>query len=172
MTFAQKLGASYVQHQEQVKIKSIKCQIGEAEFTLRVRIPIKREMEAITESITNPDPDRIEATFNRLAEPIKKAVADGGEELVNLLNTNKEKIVITEADVILDGTSVRQTAHLMAMWEIKVEQMFHLLQSETGEPINESYEQIIEEFPESVIKMLVDEIEQTIKPDYRSAKKN
>ena len=148
MTFAQKLGTSYTQAQEQAKIKAIKLSIGEAEFTLRVRIPIKKEMEAITDSISNPAPDFVQAIYE------------------------SERLIIKEDDVILDGTSLQNAAMLMAMWQTKVESMFHLLQSETGEPINESYDQITEEFPESVIRLIVDEIEQAIKPDYRSAKKN
>ena len=58
------------------------------------------------------------------------------------------------------------------MWETKVEEYFHLLQSETGEPVNESYEEIAEEFTEPVIRQIVEDIEAAIKPDYKTAKKN
>ena len=172
MTFAQKLGASYTQAQEQAKIKAIKLSVGEAEFTLRVRIPIKKEMEAITDSISNPEPDFIQAIYESLANPIKESAAEGGDDFLKAFNAESDRLVIKDDDVILDGTSLRNAALLTAMWQTKVESMFHLLQSETGEPINESYEQITEEFPESVIRLIVDEIEQAIKPDYRSAKKN
>lgn len=172
MTFAQKLGASYTQAQEQAKIKAIKLSVGEAEFTLRVRIPIKKEMEEITLHISNPAKDLIQSIYETLANPIKASALEGGEDFIKSFNAESERLIIKENDVILDGTSLQNAAMLMAMWQTKVESMFHLLQSETGEPINESYDQITEEFPESVIRLIVDEIEQAIKPDYKSAKKN
>jgi hypothetical protein len=58
------------------------------------------------------------------------------------------------------------------MYELKVEEYFHLLQSETGEPVNESFEEIGEELPEAVIKLILEKIEQAVKPDYNTAKKN
>jgi hypothetical protein len=58
------------------------------------------------------------------------------------------------------------------MWQSKVEEYFHLLISETGEPINETFDQIEQEFPDEVIKTIVDEIDKAIKPTYDSVKKN
>jgi hypothetical protein len=74
--------------------------------------------------------------------------------------------------MIVDGNSVKQVATFNAMWETKVEEFFHLLQSENGEAIDETYEQISEEFPEPVIRQIVEDIESAIKPDYKTAKKN
>ena len=101
-----------------------------------------------------------------------KTVKDGGEEFEKVLAETDKSIELLDDDVILQGQSVREVATFTAMWETKVEQYFHLLQSEIGDPINETYEQIAEEFPEPIIKQLVEDIESAIKPDYRSAKKN
>jgi hypothetical protein len=46
------------------------------------------------------------------------------------------------------------------------------LQSETNEEVNESYQQISEEFPEQVIREIVTAIDGVIRPDYKTAKKN
>ena len=81
-------------------------------------------------------------------------------------------LVVTDDDVLVQGSSVRQVATFQAMWETKVQEYFHLLQSETGEPITETYDEIAEEFPEPVIKQMVEDIESAIKPDYKTAKKN
>jgi hypothetical protein len=46
------------------------------------------------------------------------------------------------------------------------------LESETGDPIDETYEQISSEFPEQIIKEIVTAIDGAIRPDYKTAKKN
>ena len=167
MTLSSKLGASFDQVKDQIKIKPITLTIGEATFTLRVRVPVKREMESIVEAITNPPSEVTEAAYKRLSQPILDAVQEGGEAVAEA-----GKLQIKDDDLIMDGTSVRQVATFTAMWETKVERFFSLLQSETDEPINEKYEQIAEEFPESVIKQIIEEIEAAVRPDYKSAKKN
>ena len=167
MTISTKLGASFDQVKDQIKIKPITLTIGEATFTLRVRVPVKREMEQMVEAITNPPPETIETAYKRLSQPILDAVKEGGEAVAEA-----GKLQIKDNDLIMDGTSVRQVATFTAMWETKVQRYFGLLQSETDEPITETYDQIAEEFPESVIKQIVEEIEAAVKPDYKSAKKN
>jgi len=172
MSFSKKLGSSYDKVKEQAKLKTIQINLGDVQFNLKVRIPLKKEMESITERINNPDKDKVDVIFKRLAEPIKKIVADSGDEFLNAVNSEKQTIIINDDDVILDGSSVRQAATLTAMWEIKVEEYFHLLQSETGEPVNESFEQISEELPDIAVKEILEVIENSIKPDYKTAKKN
>jgi hypothetical protein len=172
MTLASKLGKSYEKNRDQAKIKTITLEIGDAKFDLRVRIPLKKEMEEIIERIAKPTPELIEQVYERLAGPLIKTVKDGGEEFEKVLAETDKSIELLDDDVILQGQSVREVATFTAMWETKVEQYFHLLQSEIGDPINETYEQIAEEFPEPIIKQLVEDIESAIKPDYRSAKKN
>ena len=167
MTISSKLGASFDQVKDQIKIKPITLTIGEATFTLRVRVPVKREMEQMVEAITNPPPETIEAAYKRLSQPILEAVKEGGEAVAEA-----GKLQIKDDDLIMDGTSVRQVATFTAMWETKVQRYFGLLQSETDEPITETYDQIAEEFPESVIKQIIEEIEAAVRPDYKSAKKN
>ena len=61
---------------------------------------------------------------------------------------------------------------MAAINEVQIEEYFHLLQSESGEPITETYEQISAEFPEQVIKEIVAQIDAAIRPDYKTAKKN
>jgi hypothetical protein len=172
MTFADKLGMSYTQVRDQVKIKKIEVTVGNVNFNLRVRVPLKREMELMLEKISSPDDELVESIYQKLSAPIKESVAQGGDEFLEAMNKENQVIKITDDDVILDGNSVRQVATFTAMWETKVQEYFHLLQSENGEPIDETYEQITEEFPEPVIRQIVEDIESAIKPDYKTAKKN
>ena len=73
---------------------------------------------------------------------------------------------------MVSGTSVRNIAQLQASWQIQVEQYFGLLQSVTGEPITESFEEITEEFPENAIKEIIAQIDKAIRPNYQDTKKN
>jgi hypothetical protein len=172
MTFAQKLGGSYEAVKDQVKIKKLTIEVGTVKFDVRVRIPLKKEMEALIEEVANPSEEIINRIFDRLSKPVLDSVKDGGEDFLKAINAEKDVIVITKDDLMLDGQSVRQIAMFTAMWENKVERYFHLLQSESGTPIDETFEQIAEEFPEPVIRQIVEAIETSIKPDYKSSKKN
>lgn len=172
MALSNKLGKSYEKSREQVKIKTITLEIGNAVFDLKVRIPLKKEMESIIEKVSKPSTDVVEKIYQKLALPLKKSVEDGGEEFKNALQNNSDSIIILDDDVIVQNSSVREISTFTAMWQIKVEEYFKLLQSETGDPINESYDEIAEEFPEPVIKQIIEDIEAAIKPDFKSSKKN
>ena len=172
MALANKLGASYEKVKAETKLKTIHIDLEEVKFDLKVRVPLKKEMEEITAKILTPDQARVEKIFKRLTEPMVKALEEGGEDFVKALNDKKQTLIKTDDDLIVDGTSVKQVANFSAIEENKVEQYFHLLVSETGEPVNETYEQIIEEFPEFVIREIVAEIDKAIKPDYKTVKKN
>ena len=67
---------------------------------------------------------------------------------------------------------MRSVANLTALWQRQVEMYFSLLQTQTAEPVNESYEEIAEEFPEAVIREIVKRIDEAIRPSYKDAKKN
>ena len=54
----------------------------------------------------------------------------------------------------------------------KVRRFFSLLQTETGEPVTESFEEIADEFPEAVIRDIIKSIDEAIRPSYQDAKKN
>ena len=170
MTLAHKLGSGY--DSNRAKLRTISLTLGDLDFKLKLQLPIKREMEEIAEMIATPPQDRIDAMYVKLSEPIRKLVADGGDAFLDAINSEKKNIVISDDDVIIDGNSVRQVAMLSAMWEIKVEKYFHLLQTESGEKITENFEEISAEFPDPIIKYIIETIENTIKPDYQTTKKN
>lgn len=172
MKLAKKLGKSYEAVQAQTKLKNLTVEIGAVKFDLKVRIPLKREMEEISERVAKPSDELIQRIYDRLAKPVRQTIDEGGDDFLKAINQDKQTIQITDDDVLLDGQSVRQVATFAAMWETKVEEYFHLLQSETGEAITESFDEIAEEFPEPVIRQIVEDIEAAIKPDYKTAKKN
>jgi hypothetical protein len=172
MAFADKLGSKYTAVKDKVNLRILHIKTDEAEFDLKVRIPFKQEMESINETIVAVDETKVETLYKKLSKPVKKSIDEGGDEFLKAINKDKDFIIVKDNDIIVDGNSIRNVATLSIMWEIKVEEYFHLLVSETGEPITESFEEISKEFPEDVIKQIVNEIEKVIKPDYSSVKKN
>ena len=171
MAFADKLGSQYTAVKDKINLRTVHIKTDETEFNLKVRIPLKQEFELINESIVATDEVKVEALYQKLSQSVKKTLDDGGEEFLKTINKDKDFIIVKDNDIIIDGNSIRNAAVLSIMMESKVEQYFHLLVSETGEPITESYEEIAKEFPEDVIKQIVNEIEKIIKPDYSSVKK-
>ena len=172
MALANKLGSQYTAVKDKVKSKVIHIVAGEAEFDLKVRIPLKAEMESLNEFIMNANQDKVKVIYDKLADPVKKSLNEGGDDFVKALNKDKDYIIVKDDDIVIDGNSIKNVATLSVMWEQKVEKYFQLLISETGEPITETFEQITQEFPDEVIKQIVDEIEKAIKPSYDSVKKN
>lgn len=170
MTLASKLGSGY--DSTRAKLRTISLPLGDSEFTLKLRLPVKREMEEMTQAIASPPKERVDIIYARLADPMRQLIKDSGDDFLAALNSEKQSIIVKDDDLIIDGNSVRQVATLSAMWEIKVERYFHLLQTETGAEITESFDEISAEFPESIIKDIVQKIEDTIRPDYKNTKKN
>ncbi len=172
MSISKKLGKGIQQVSDELPIRKITIDLGEVKFDLRLRVPLKKQMEELTARVLTPSPERVEEIYQRLSAPMRQTITDGGDEFLKALNEKKQAVIVTDDDLVIDGTSVRQVAQLQAMDEIKVEEYFHLLISETNEPVTETYEQIIAEFPEFVVKEIVDAIQGAIAPDYRTTKKN
>jgi hypothetical protein len=172
MALANKLGKSYEQVKAVANIKTITVDLGDVKFNLRVRVPLKKEMEEMTSRMIAPSDERVQKIFDRFSAPIKKTIEEGGKDFLKAINEGKETIKIAGDDLIIDGKSVRQVANFAAIEETRVEEYFHLLISENGEAITETYEEITAEFPEFAVKEIIDAIEQAIRPDYKTVKKN
>ena len=174
MTIATKFGESFSQIREKLKFKTIHIEIEEEEikFDLKIRVPLKAEIEEITNRIMNPDTNRIDEFYKEYTAELEKTIEENGEEFLSAINSEKAVLVRTNDDIIVDGNSLRHFARLSIMERVRIEEYFHLLQSETGAPVNESYEQIIEEFPEAIVKLIASKIEEALKPDYNATKKD
>jgi hypothetical protein len=172
MALANKLGKSYEQVKAVANIKTITVDLGDVKFNLRVRVPLKKEMEEMTARMISPSDERVQKVFDRFAAPIKKTIEEGGKDFLKAINEGKETIKISGDDLIIDGKSVRQVANFAAIEETRIEEYFHLLISENGEPITETYDEITAEFPEFAVKEILETIEQAIRPDYKTVKKN
>ena len=172
MTIANKLGPSYEAVRAQARIKTITVTLNDVECELKVRIPVKREMDEINTKITQGDSTIVDRIYTELSAPLLKTINEADEGFIKALGENDQKIVVTKNDVNINGTSVRQIASLTALWQTQVQIYFSLLQTPTGEPVNESYDEIAEEFPEQIIREIVQKIDAVIKPNYKDTKKN
>ena len=172
MTISNKLGSSYESIRAAARIKTIKVAINDMECELKVRVPVKREMDEITAKLSTPDADLVEKLYEEMAGPLKATMASVKDGFLEALNADGEKMSFTDNDVIVSGTSVRHIATLSALWQRQVEMFFGLLQTETGEPVTESFQEIADEFPEAVIRDIVKSIDEAIRPSYKDAKKN
>ena len=172
MSVSKKLGKALQQVTEDLPVRKITIDLGEVKFDLRVRVPLKKQIEEINARIINPPKEKADAIYEQLSGPMRQTMTEGGEDFVKALNENNKSIVMLDDDLIVDGTSVRQVAQLQAMEHQKVEEYFHLLVPEHGDAVDESYEQITEEFPEFVVTEIVNAIQAAISPDYKSVKKN
>lgn len=172
MTLTKKLGKQLEALKADLPVKTIKIDLGEVKFDLKVRVPLKKDMEAMNARILTPPVEKVNAVYENMASPLRKTLEEGGEEFMAALKDQGKGIELLENDLIVDGTSLRQVASFTAIEEQRVEEYFHLLVSETGEPVTESYDQIVAEFPDFVIKEIVAAIQGVIAPDYKTAKKN
>lgn len=172
MTISTKLGSSYESIRAASRIKTITISINDVECELKVRVPVKREMDEITAKMSTADSELVEKLYEEMAKPLRETVSEVDDGFLDALNANGEKMRFTDNDVIVSGTSVRSVANLTALWQRQVEMYFSLLQTQTAEPVNESYEEIAEEFPEAVIREIVKRIDEAIRPSYKDAKKN
>lgn len=167
MTLGNKLGKAV--QQDTLQVRKITIDLGETKFDLRVKVPLKKQIEDINARIFSPSTERTEAIYQRLSEPMLKTLQEGGEDFVKALG---ESVIVKDDDLIVDGTSLRQVSQIQAMEEAKVEEYFHLLVSETEESVNETYDEITAQLPEFVVKEIVIAIQSAISPDYKSIKKN
>jgi hypothetical protein len=172
MTISNKLGSSYESIRAASRVKTIKVGVNDVEFELKVRVPVKREMDEITTRLSIPNPELVDKLYEEMSKPLRDTVANVEDGFLEALNADGEKMRFTDNDVVVNGTSVRNVATLTALWQKQVEMYFSLLQTSTGEPVNESYQEIADEFPEAAIREIIKCIDEAIRPSYKDAKKN
>ncbi len=85
-----KLGKSYEIVADQTKIKKATVDLGEVKFDIRVRVPLKKEMEEITAKIVNPPEDKVAKLYDKFAAPLRKTLEEGGKEFLEAINKEKQ----------------------------------------------------------------------------------
>jgi hypothetical protein len=124
----------------------------------RVRVPLASEMEEISKVVAAVNS---EAKFAEMSKPLREL-------------EDKEKVEITDDDVIVDGKSIKELAQLTAQTEERILQLIRLLvPAQEGFDMNEiSYEDVNAEFPFAVQLELMRKIAEVISPGYEETRKN
>lgn len=157
--FANALGKKFVENKDAIRIRSFEL----GGHTFKVKVPLTADHEAMMERIKIVDDAKIEQYYKELS----KSFIDAKETF------KKEKDVeFTENDVILKGTSIRDTAKNKVITENRILELFKLIVPEEKDfDMNTiTYEMIEELFPFSVQLQVIEEINEVISPTYKASK--
>ena len=155
--FANALGKSF--NKDVLRVRTFEM----GGHTFKVKIPLTAEYESILESIKIIDDNKTSQYYDELSK-----------EFINNKSEfeKQEDVLFTDNDVILKGTSLRETAKNKVLMENKILALIKLIVPEE-ESFNMStitYEMVEELFPLSIQIQLIDEIGNVISPSYKSIK--
>ena len=126
--------------------------------TLKVRVPLTKELDEVNKSIIEISQDEIKARLDKMTSA--------------LLSEKVEGVEVKDDDVIVNGISTKETVSSILMMEKKITEYFKFLVPEQGNFNDISYEEIDSEFPLQVQFELLEKINQVIQPGYKDARKN
>lgn len=149
---------------ESLKINSNNIRIREftmAGQTLRVRVPLASEMEAMNERVKNVE---WQDQYKKMVDPL----------LEKKDSFDNEEIKFTDDDVLINDKSIKELAKVAAQTNARIVEMFKLLVPVIdGEDLSElTYEEIENEFPFSVQLEVSKKIAEVISPGYEETRKN
>jgi len=149
---------------ESLKINSNNILIREftmAGQTLRVRVPLASEMEAMNERVKNVE---WQDQYKKMVDPL----------LEKKDSFDNEEIKFTDDDVLINDKSIKELAKVAAQTNARIVEMFKLLVPVIdGEDLSKlTYEEIENEFPFSVQLEVSKKIAEVISPGYEETRKN
>lgn len=152
------LGESYQAKREELRIR--KFELGG--HTFKVRVPIVSETDAMFKRINEPDESLVQATYDKLAQPMMQ-FKDEAE---------KNGFEFKDDDIIINGSSLKQTARTQVMTQARITEYIKLLVPVEGTMDDITYEDIEAEFPMSTQLALIEKITEVISPTYRESRGN
>lgn len=154
-----KLGGKYQSRRQEIFTRQFEL----GGHTFKVRIPFVAESDEMYKRIMHPDPERIEAVYQEMVEPLMKHKDEKTED-----------VLFTENDIIVGNRSMRETAANKVIVETRITEYIKLLIPENPENSMDdiTYQDIEAEFPFSVQLALVEKIADAISPTYKEARGN
>lgn len=132
--------------------------------TLRVRVPLTNEADALYEKIKEPSDELVKQKYEELSKPLLEKRAE---------LEKSEDIKFTDDDIIVGGNSVRELAKTQAGGETRILETFKLLVPADGKEMKDlTYEEINEDLPLPIQLELVKKITEVISPSYEESRKN
>jgi hypothetical protein len=152
------LGESYQAKREELRIRKFEL----AGHTFKVRVPVVAETDAMFKRISEPDEAKVQATYEKLAQPILQFKDDA----------EKNGFEFLDDDIIINGNSLKQTAKTQVMTQTRITEYIKLIVPVEGTMDDITYDDIEAEFPMSTQLALIEKITEVISPTYRESRKN
>ena len=155
--FANALGKSF--NKDILRIRSFDM----GGHTFKVKVPLTAEYENMLESVKIIDDNKV----NQYYDDLSKEFINNKTEF-----EKQEDVVFTDNDILLKGTSLRETAKNKAILENRILSLIKLIvPEEDGFDMSTiTYDMVEELFPFSVQIQLIEEISNVISPAYKTTK--
>jgi len=155
--FANALGKSF--NKDILRIRSFDM----GGHTFKVKVPLTAEYENMLESVKIIDDNKV----NQYYDDLSKEFINNKTEF-----EKQEDVVFTDNDILLKGTSLRETAKNKAILENRILSLIKLIvPEEDGFDMSTiTYDMVEELFPFSVQIQLIEEISLVISPSYKTVR--
>ena len=155
--FANALGKSF--NKDSLRIRSFEM----GGHTFKVKVPLTAEYENMLEAVKIIDNDKVNQYYDELSK-----------EFINNKSEfeKQEDVVFTDNDILLKGTSLRETAKNKSILENRILSLIKLIvPEEDGFDMSTiTYDMVEELFPFSVQIQLIEEISLVISPSYKTVR--
>lgn len=157
--FANALGKKFVENKDALRIRSFEL----GGHTFKVKVPLTADFDLIQQRIKVIDEEKVQKYYDELAKPF----IDNKEEFLK-----EGDVEFTDNDILLKGTSLKETAKNKYITENRILELFKLIvPEEQGFDMNTiTYEMIDELFPFSIQLQVLENINEVIAPSYKATK--
>jgi 6-pyruvoyl-tetrahydropterin synthase len=155
--FANALGKSF--NKDSLRIRSFEL----GGHTFKVKVPLTAEYESMLEIIKIVNDEKV----NKYYDELSKEFINNKSEF-----EKQEDVVFTDNDILLKGTSLRETAKNKAILENRILELIKLIvpEEEGFDMSTITYDMVEELFPFSIQIQLIEEISLVISPSYKAIK--
>ena len=155
--FANALGKSF--NKDTLRIRSFDM----GGHTFKVKVPLTAEYENMLEAVKIIDDNKV----NQYYDDLSKEFINNKDEF-----KKQEDVVFTDNDILLKGTSLRETAKNKAILENRILSLIKLImpEEEGFDMSTITYDMVEELFPFSVQIQLIEEISLVISPSYKTVR--
>ena len=155
--FANALGKSF--NIETLRIRSFDM----GGHTFKVKVPLTAEYENMLEAVKIIDDNKVNQYYDDLSKEFINNKAEFEKQ---------EDVVFTDNDILLKGTSLRETAKNKAILENRILELIKLIvpEEEGFDMSTITYDMVEELFPFSVQIQLIEEISLVISPSYKTVR--
>jgi 6-pyruvoyl-tetrahydropterin synthase len=126
--------------------------------TFKVKVPLTSELDEMFARIIKIDEKIVKERLKKMTDALTKEPIEGVE--------------VTKDDVIVNGSSTKETVVSVLQMERKITEYIKLLVPENGDLAELTYDDIEQEFPLQIQLELIEKITEAIQPGYKDARKN